>query len=79
MTISDIELEAGLRDLRGRTDHLVPPPADLAQRTRERYRPPAPWLPQQALCRANVVYVSWLPPPLLSLQSPQYENGQTRK
>ena len=38
MTISDIELEAGLHDLRGRTDHLVPPPADLAQRTRERYR-----------------------------------------
>ena len=38
MTISDIELEAGLRDLRGRTDHLTPAPADLAQRTRERYR-----------------------------------------
>jgi hypothetical protein len=38
VTISDLELEAGLRDLRGRTDHLAPPPADLAQRTRERYR-----------------------------------------
>jgi len=38
VTISDIELEAGLRDLRDRTDHLFPPPADLAQRTRERYR-----------------------------------------
>jgi hypothetical protein len=38
VTISDLELEAGLRDLRGRADHLVPPPADLAQRTRERYR-----------------------------------------
>ena len=38
MTISDIELEAGLRDLRSRTDHLAPLPADLAQRTRERFR-----------------------------------------
>jgi hypothetical protein len=38
VTISDIELEAGLRDLRSRTDHLSPLPADLAQRTRERFR-----------------------------------------
>jgi hypothetical protein len=38
VTISDIELEAGLRDLRGRADHLTPHPADLVQRTRERYR-----------------------------------------
>jgi hypothetical protein len=38
VTISDLELEAGLRDLRARTDHLAPLPADLAHRTRERYR-----------------------------------------
>ena len=36
--ISDTQLESGLRDLRGRADHLAPPPADLAQRTRQRYR-----------------------------------------
>jgi hypothetical protein len=36
--ISDIELETGLRELRSRADHLPPPPADLARRTRERYR-----------------------------------------
>ncbi|MDP5181042.1 hypothetical protein QOZ88_00180 [Blastococcus sp. BMG 814] len=38
MTISDGELEAGLRDLRYRADVLAPPPADLAERTRARYR-----------------------------------------
>jgi hypothetical protein len=38
VTISDTELEAGLRGLRSRVDHLDPPPADLAGRTRERYR-----------------------------------------
>jgi len=38
VTISDTELEAGLRDLRSRADHLTPAPADLARRTRERYR-----------------------------------------
>ncbi|WP_346620665.1 hypothetical protein [Blastococcus montanus] len=38
MTISDSELEAGLRDLRYRADVLAPPPADLAERTRARYR-----------------------------------------
>ncbi|MGY1803330.1 hypothetical protein ACI78T_08615 [Blastococcus sp. SYSU D00922] len=38
MTISDSQLEAGLRDLRNRADVMAPPPADLAQRTRERYR-----------------------------------------
>jgi hypothetical protein len=38
VTISDTELEAGLRDLRSRADHLAPAPADLARRTRERYR-----------------------------------------
>jgi hypothetical protein len=36
--ISDTQLEFALRDLRGRADHLAPPPADLAQRTRQRYR-----------------------------------------
>ena len=34
-SISDLELEAGLRDLRARTDHLAPLPADLAHRTRD--------------------------------------------
>jgi hypothetical protein len=38
VTISDSELEAGLRDLRSRAVVLAPPPEDLAQRTRERYR-----------------------------------------
>ncbi|MGY2065820.1 hypothetical protein [Blastococcus sp. SYSU DS0619] len=38
MTISDGELEAGLRDLRVRADVTAPPPADLAERTRARYR-----------------------------------------
>lgn len=38
MTISDTDLEAGLRELRSRVDHLGPTPADLARRTRERYR-----------------------------------------
>ena len=38
MTISDAELEAGLRGLRTRADDMAPPPQDLAQRTRERYR-----------------------------------------
>jgi hypothetical protein len=38
VTISDSELEAGLRDLRAMADHIAPPPADLAARTRERYR-----------------------------------------
>jgi hypothetical protein len=38
VTISDTELEAGLRDLRSRVDHLTPAPVDLARRTRERYR-----------------------------------------
>ncbi|SFF25933.1 hypothetical protein [Blastococcus tunisiensis] len=38
MTISDSELEAGLRSLRTRADGIAPPPADLAQRTRERHR-----------------------------------------
>ena len=38
MTISDSELEAGLRGLRTRADDMAPPPQDLAQRTRERYR-----------------------------------------
>jgi len=38
MTISDSDLEAGLRDLRSRADVLPPPPEDLAQRTRDRYR-----------------------------------------
>ena len=38
MTISDLELEAGLRDLRARADLIAPAPADLAHRTRERYR-----------------------------------------
>jgi hypothetical protein len=38
VTISDSELEAGLRDLRSRAAVLAPPPEDLAQRTRERYR-----------------------------------------
>ena len=37
MTISDSELEAGLRDLRTRAAGVVPP-EDLAQRTRERHR-----------------------------------------
>ncbi|SOD95204.1 hypothetical protein [Blastococcus haudaquaticus] len=38
MTISDTELEAGLRGLRARARDIAPPPHDLAQRTRERYR-----------------------------------------
>lgn len=38
MTISDSDLEAGLRDLRHRADVIAPPPADLAERTRARYR-----------------------------------------
>ena len=38
MTITDSELEAGLRNLRGRADDIAPPPSDLARRTRERYR-----------------------------------------
>ncbi|MGY2076343.1 hypothetical protein [Blastococcus sp. SYSU DS0828] len=38
MTISDGDLEAGLRDLRYRADVTAPPPADLAERTRARYR-----------------------------------------
>ncbi|MGY2001407.1 hypothetical protein [Blastococcus sp. SYSU DS1024] len=38
MTISDGELEAGLRDLRARADVTAPPPADLAGRVRARYR-----------------------------------------
>ena len=38
MTISDTELEAGLRNLRTRADDIAPPPFDLAERTRERYR-----------------------------------------
>jgi hypothetical protein len=38
VTISDTELEAGLRELRSHVDHLTPAPADLAGRTRERYR-----------------------------------------
>ncbi|TFV87936.1 hypothetical protein [Blastococcus sp. CT_GayMR16] len=38
MTISDTELEAGLRSLRARADEIPPPPSDLARRTRERYR-----------------------------------------
>ncbi|TYP88112.1 hypothetical protein [Blastococcus xanthinilyticus] len=38
MTIPDSELEAGLRNLRARADLTAPPPADLAERTRARYR-----------------------------------------
>jgi hypothetical protein len=38
VTITDSELEAGLRNLRGRADDIAPPPSDLARRTRERYR-----------------------------------------
>jgi hypothetical protein len=38
VTISDTEVEAGLRRLRTRADEIAPPAADLAQRTRERYR-----------------------------------------
>jgi hypothetical protein len=38
MSVSDTELEAGLRALRTRADDIAPPPADLAQRTRARHR-----------------------------------------
>jgi len=38
VTISDTELERGLRGLGSRIDHVYPAPADLARRTRERYR-----------------------------------------
>ena len=38
MTISDLELETRLRDLRVRADDIPPAPADLARTTRERYR-----------------------------------------
>jgi hypothetical protein len=38
VTISDSELEAGLRNLRTRADDIAPPPFDLAQQTRHRYR-----------------------------------------
>jgi hypothetical protein len=38
VTISDTELEAGLRRFGTRADFIAPPPDDLAQRTRERYR-----------------------------------------
>ena len=44
MTISDTELEAGLRDLRSRVDHLAPVPVDLA-----RLRQLAPSLPRGSL------------------------------
>jgi regulator of protease activity HflC (stomatin/prohibitin superfamily) len=37
MSVSDTELEAGLRALRTRAGHIAPPP-DLAERTRARYR-----------------------------------------
>jgi hypothetical protein len=38
VTISDLELETRLRDLRARADDIPPAPADLARTTRERYR-----------------------------------------
>ena len=38
MTISDFELETRLRDLSARADDLAPPPRDLVQLTRERFR-----------------------------------------
>ncbi len=38
MTISDSDLETGLRDHRARAAAIAPPPADLAERTRARYR-----------------------------------------
>jgi hypothetical protein len=38
VTISDADLEAGLRSLSTRVDDVLEPPTDLARRTRERYR-----------------------------------------